>query len=70
MKRMKKVDGKLSPVTNINGNITYGNGSGTDDYNKLKNKPQIETVELEGNKTFEELGLIGMEADDILSILV
>lgn len=67
---MKKVEGKLSPVTNINGNITYGNGSGTDDYNKLKNKPQIETVELEGNKTFEELGLVGMDADEILSILV
>ena len=38
---MKKIDGKLSPATNINGNITYGNGSGTNDYNKLKNKPSI-----------------------------
>jgi len=67
---MKKIDGRLSAVTNIDGNITFGNGSGTDDYNKLKNKPQIETVELEGNKTFEELGLIAMDADEILNILI
>lgn len=67
---MKKIDGKISAVTNIDGNIAYSNNGGTSDYNKLINKPQIETVELKGNKTFEELGLIGMEADDILSILV
>lgn len=35
-----------------------------------KNKPQIEIVELEGNKTFEELGLVATEANEILNILV
>lgn len=29
----------------------------TSDYNLLKNKPQIESVELDGNKTFNDLGL-------------
>lgn len=28
----------------------------TSDYNKLSNKPRINEVELEGNKTFEDLG--------------
>lgn len=31
--------------------------SGTDNYNLLKNKPQINGVTLEGNKTLEELGI-------------
>lgn len=29
----------------------------TSDYNLLSNKPQIESVELQGNKTFNDLGL-------------
>lgn len=37
----------------------YGTGGGTTDYEKLKNKPQINGNELIGNKTSEELGLIG-----------
>lgn len=35
---------------------TSGTG-GTDNYNMLKNKPQINGVTLEGNKTLEELGI-------------
>lgn len=34
-----------------------GADSGTIDYNKLVNKPQINNVELDGNKTLEELGI-------------
>lgn len=30
---------------------------GASDYNDLANKPQIEAVELIGNKTFDELGM-------------
>ena len=30
---------------------------GTSDYEKLKNKPQINNVELDGNKTIQELGI-------------
>lgn len=32
-------------------------GGGTSDYEKLSNKPQINSVTLLGNKTSEELGL-------------
>ena len=32
-------------------------GGGTSDYNQLTNKPQINSVELSGNKTLEELGI-------------
>lgn len=36
-----------------------GGGSGTSNYNDLENKPKINNVTLEGNKTSSELGLIG-----------
>lgn len=75
----KNIDGDISPLSNINGdiaslsnidgNITYGNGRGTTDYNKLINKPQIESVELIGDKTFKELGLDTLDAIEILDIL-
>lgn len=67
---ISNIDGDINSLSNIDGNITYGNGQGTKDYNKLINKPQIEEVELIGNKTFEELGLYSMDATDILSILI
>ena len=37
-------------------NGTGGTG-GTSDYNDLKNKPKINEIELEGNKTLDELGI-------------
>lgn len=40
------------------------------DYNALMNKPSIETVTLQGDKTFEQLGLKPLNADDLLEILV
>lgn len=43
--------------------------SGTRDYNVLINKPQIESVELIGNKTFEELGLVELSGEDLIVIL-
>lgn len=36
-------------------------GDGTDNYNELKNKPQINNVVLEGNKTSKELVLYGRD---------
>lgn len=78
--KAKDIDGDLSPLSsisgditrspNIDGTITWGNGLGTKDYNKLINKPQIESVELIGDKTFEELGLSVLSASDILNILI
>lgn len=40
------------------------------DYEKLRNKPQIESIELIGNKTFPELGISPIDADDLIEILV
>ena len=34
-----------------------GGGGGTDNYNDLSNKPQINSVTLQGNKSFDDLGL-------------
>lgn len=68
-----KINGNLTHSDNrINGNITFGLGVGSKvvDYDVLINKPQIESVELEGNKTFEELGLTGIDVIDILDILI
>lgn len=35
-----------------------GGGGGTDDYNSLKNLPQINGTTLKGNKTSSDLGLV------------
>ena len=50
-------------VTDVEGNITTQNkenfeGGGTTNYNDLENKPQINGVELSGNVTSEDLGII------------
>lgn len=42
---------------------TVGVGGGTSNYNELDNKPSINGVTLEGNKTTEELGIISKETD-------
>ena len=39
------------------GNISIGGGSGTDDYDQLNNRPQINSNTLTGNKTSSDLGL-------------
>lgn len=46
---------------------------GTRDYNKLKNHPQINDIELIGNRTFEDLGadsLTNLEIDAIINSVV
>ena len=40
------------------------------DYEALRNKPSIESVTLSGDKTFSDLGLAAIGADDLLEILV
>ncbi len=39
------------------------------DYNELRNKPKIETVTLEGNKTFEDLGLSRLTNTELENML-
>ena len=51
--------------------ILYGNlgvGSGTTNYNDLDNKPQINSVTLQGNKTASELGLVGLSDIPVTSV--
>lgn len=49
-------------------NIIENIGPGTSDYNQLVNKPQIEDVTLQGNKTFDELNLIDITNSEIETI--
>lgn len=42
---------------------------GSTDYSQLRNKPQINNVELVDNKTFDDLGLSGLSNIDIENIL-
>lgn len=62
-------------------NVTMSNGQGisadfgnvqtieTGDYNKLRNKPSIENVTLEGNKTIDQLGVRSLTVQEIEKIL-
>lgn len=43
-------------------------GQGTTNYEQLRNKPSIETIELEGDKTFEELGLVAITEQEIKNL--
>lgn len=43
--------------------------NGTDDYEKLKNKPKINEVELKGNKGFEDLGLSALSNIELENLL-
>lgn len=48
-----------------------GGGGGTSNYESLRNKPQIENVELTGNKTFDDFGLSNisnMRLEQLLTI--
>ncbi len=42
---------------------------GTNDYKKLKNKPQIEGIELIDNKSFEDLGAISLTNLEIENLI-
>lgn len=75
---MNNIDGVLTPkqnltgtvegVSNIDGNVSIPINAGTSDYNKLKNLPSVENIELRGNKTFSELGLEEVTNQDILDM--
>lgn len=66
------LQGVLSNRSNsLTGSISNkGIVGGTKNYEELYNKPSIETVVLIGDKSFEDLGLIPLDADDLLEILI
>ena len=47
------------------GNIVIEGGSGTTDYGDLENKPKINNVELNGNKSLEDLGISGVTEEQL-----
>lgn len=65
-----KVSGQMTSKTSLKGNVQIheDGGTGTFDYESLINKPRIENVELQGNKSFEDLGLSEVTNQQILSL--
>ena len=62
-----QISGSLSPRTRtLSGSL---DSNGTKDYNKLINRPSIEGVTLEGNKTFEELNLRPVTNAELAALL-
>lgn len=62
--------GSVSAVPSMVGGLSVpGSRGGITDYELLTNKPQIESVTLIGNKTFEEIGLEELSGEDLISIL-
>jgi len=58
------------PDANRNINIATGGGSGgTSNYNALTHKPQVNGVELMGNKSLEDLGIEGLTTEQLNSLL-
>lgn len=52
------LNGNINTSHSLNGNLNVGVfNSGVDDYEDIENKPQINGIELIGNKTLEELGI-------------
>jgi hypothetical protein len=45
-----------------------GGGAGTDNFNNLSNKPQINDITLKGNKSFADLGLKPYDKNDIQAL--
>lgn len=65
------LSGSLSGLGQVGGALTIPRTvNGTTDYERLKNKPSIESVVLSGNKDFPDLGLSEISADDLLEILI
>lgn len=54
----KKIVGSISKVKQLNGNVGEGqNFEGTTNYERLRNKPKINNIELINNKNSKELKL-------------
>lgn len=56
------IDGSAYPVLRVS-------DGGTADYERLINKPKIESVVLIGDKSFEDLGLEELSGEDLIRIL-
>lgn len=67
---VEEICGEIQPCGCISGELGYPvKEVGTRNYEDLYNKPKINTVELIGNKSFEELGMEAMTNFDIDRLL-
>ena len=64
-----KVDASLQDVWDVIGDLESQIGD-FGNYDTLENRPMIEGVTLEGDKTFDELNLVGITNSEIESIIV
>lgn len=64
----RKISGKIEQYFEVSGEIKKPSG-GSNDYDALIHKPQINDVTLTGNKTFEELGLRAVTNTEISEII-
>ena len=64
--------GSLSTNSSLKGTLTGGQTANTN-YNELTNKPQINSVTLEKNKSFNDLGanaLTNMQIENLINSIV
>lgn len=64
------ISGEVSKLQSLEGNLTTPTAKVIDgDYEKLTNKPSIEGIILEKDKTFKQLGLDTLSVQEIEKIL-
>ena len=63
------MSGSLNAETGMSGTLNMAERVYENDYEKLKNKPSINGVELIKNKSFDELGVSPMTNSEILEII-
>lgn len=59
------ISGSLTPRGNVSGSVGRAEKVYENDYNKLVNKPQIEGNTLENDKTFDDLGMTPLSAQEL-----
>lgn len=66
-----ELEGELSQEQGLTGELSLTTVPVVkNDYEILINKPRIENVTLKGNKDFEDLGLIPLDLEDLLDVLI
>lgn len=63
------MSGSLNAETGMSGSLNMAERVYENDYEKLRNKPSINGVELVQDKSFEELGCTPMKNSEILEII-
>lgn len=61
----QKVTGRITPVAKMRGVVDKSQSVHEKDYDNLLNKPKINEVELMGDKSFDDLGLIPLTNTEI-----